>query len=110
MQISAIAASDPKLAPINVTTAGNSVLVDAVPLKKIRVVQLLITVKRGVDINFQGSGDASKKTGPGFYPPGGGAALPFSPIGWFETAAGEALEINLSLESQVGGMLSYVEI
>jgi hypothetical protein len=36
--------------------------------------------------------------------------LPFSPIGWFETASGKALNLNMSDDVSVTGHLAYVEV
>jgi hypothetical protein len=41
---------------------------------------------------------------------GDGEVLSFNPVGWFETVAGEALDINLSGAVAVGGHLTYVEV
>ena len=38
-----------------------------------------------------------------------GFTLPFCPVGWFQTIAGEALDLNLSAAKAVGGALVYVE-
>ncbi len=39
----------------------------------------------------------------------GGMVLPFSPIGWFQTAANEALNGNLSVATATGIMIEWVE-
>jgi hypothetical protein len=40
----------------------------------------------------------------------GGVAAAYCPVGHFETAAGEALNINLSGAVAVGGHVVYVEV
>jgi hypothetical protein len=39
-----------------------------------------------------------------------GFTLPFNPVGWFETAAGELLNLELSAGVSVDGCLTYVEV
>lgn len=107
----------PKFAAISLTATGT--IVAAVAGKKIRVLALALTFdtltgdetyifKSGAGgTALTGAlGDASG-VGPAVVP----FLLPFSPVGWFETVAGELLELALTGTTPfVNGCLVYVEV
>jgi hypothetical protein len=99
----------PKFAAIVASASGNTSIVALVSAKKIRVLGLCFTVNGAVNVKWQSN--TTDKTGL-FYgdAAGKGKVLPFNPLGWFETAAGEALNINLSGAVAVGGELVYCEV
>jgi hypothetical protein len=74
--------------------------------KKIRVVQALLVVNGGTATwKFQSSTGPVDLTGNLFFSAAdaiGGLVLPHSPTGWFETAAGD--DLNLNLISGVSGL------
>lgn len=104
-----LTALTPKFATIVASSSGNTAVVAAVTSKKIRVLGFCFTVNGAVNVKWQSA--TTDKTGL-FYgdAAGKGKVLPFSPVGWFETASGEALNINLSGNVAVGGELMYVEV
>lgn len=77
--------------------------------RKIRVVSYVLIANAAVNVKFQShvTGDL---TGLLYLAANGGAVAPFSPVGWFETVLGEALDINLSGGIPVGGHLTYTLI
>lgn len=100
----------PKFRALSASTLGTNTVVATVSAKKIRVVQWIATTKAAVDFKWQSHG-GTDLTGL-FYGSGagGGAGGAYNPLGHFETAAGEALDINLSVATTVGGSLVYVEV
>lgn len=96
-----------KFAKIEADTTGNTQVVAAVTGKKIRVHGALVIANAAVTVKFQSA--TTDITGPMSLSANGGFAHE-SILGMFETAAGEALNINLSANQSVGGHLSYVEV
>lgn len=104
-----LTALTPKFAAIVASSSGATSVVSLVSGKKIRVLGLCFTVNGAVNVKWQSN--STDKTGL-FYgdAAGKGKVLPFNPLGWFETAAGEVLNINLSAAVAVGGELVYCEV
>jgi hypothetical protein len=100
----------PKFATIAVSSSGATTIVAAVTSKKIRVVALQYVCNAAVNVKFQSHVTPTDKTGLAYNGANGGIVLPYNPVGWFETVAGEALDINLSGAVAVGGSLTYLEI
>lgn len=100
----------PKFAKINAGTNGNNTLVAAVTAKKIRVLSVYVVSSGTVNGKFQSAAAGTDLTGLSYMVVNSGFVLPFNPIGWFETIAGELLNLNLSAGVTVGGSLTYVEI
>lgn len=99
----------PKFAAIAVASSGDNSIVALVSLKKIRVLALKITAAGAVNAKWRSN--TTDKTGLSYLAAAGdGEVLPFNPVGWFETAAGEALQVNLSAAVAVGGHITYVEV
>ena len=99
----------PKFATISASSSGNTTVVAAVTSKKIRVLGFGFQAAAAVDVKFRSAtaGDITGAMNAGGA--GGGHAQGFSPVGHFETAAGEALQINLGSAVAVGGYVVYVE-
>lgn len=94
-----------RFAVITVSGNGNNEVVAAVAGKIIRV----------MGYNYMANGTVNAKwrsantdiSGLGYLLANIGKVVPFSPAGWLETAAGEALNLNLSAGIPVGGELTY---
>lgn len=103
----------PKFKSVSIAASQtDSSVVAAVTSKKIRVLQAFVQAGgTATDITFE-SDDASADTQVWKVTAGanGGAVLPFSPIGWFETDAGEALIATTGTGSTVQITLVYVEV
>ncbi|ODM71669.1 hypothetical protein A6X20_06930 [Bradyrhizobium elkanii] len=100
----------PKFAKISASSSGASTVVAAVASKKIRVIEWNVLPHDAVNIKWQ-SHTAGDITGLlELAAKGNGIARPFNPVGYFETTAGEALDLNLSSAVAVGGSLVYVEV
>lgn len=100
----------PKFARIVASSSGATEVVAAVTLKKIRVLSYVVVADAAVNVKFQSHVTPTDKTGLMYCAAKGGVSSGFSPVGHFETVAGEALDINLSGAVAVGGHVSYLEI
>jgi len=100
----------PKFAKIVASASGATQIVAAVTSKKLRVLSLAVVANAAVNVKFQSQVTPTDLTGLHYLAANGGFVLPFNPIGWFETIAGERLDINLSAAVAVGGSISYVEV
>jgi hypothetical protein len=96
-----------KFAKIDVATTGSTALVSAVTNRKIRAISLFLVAGADVAVKFQSN--STDKTGDMGLAANGGMSAD-SHVGLFETAPGEALNIDLSGNVQVGGSLAYIEI
>jgi len=94
-------------APINATNSGNTQVVGAVSGKRIRVIAYAVIANATVSIKFQSG--TTDITGSMRVVEGGGIAHAYDG-GLFETAVGQALNINLSTNATVGGYVVYREV
>jgi len=99
----------PKFATIAASSSGDNAIVSAVASKKIRVLAVQMISNGTVNAKWQ-SATAGDKTGLAYLVANAGYVLPFCPVGWFETASNEDLQLNLSAAIAVGGSIVYVEV
>jgi hypothetical protein len=101
----------PKFKVITASSSGATTIVAAVTSKKIRVLAWDVKVNAAVNFKWQSHVTPTDLTGLYYNAgQGDGVARAFNPVGYFETVAGEALDINLSGAVAVGGVLTYVEV
>lgn len=101
----------PKFKVITASSSGATTIVALVASKKIRVLAWDIKVNAAVNFKWQSHVTPTDLTGLYYNSgQGDGVARAFNPLGYFETVAGEALDINLSGAVAVGGVLTYVEV
>lgn len=106
-----VTALTPKFQKISASSSGATTIVAAVTSKKIRVLAWDAVVNAAVNFKWQSHVTPTDLTGLYYMAgQGGGVARAFSPVGYFETVSGEALDINLSGAVAVGGVLTYVEV
>ena len=76
---------------------------------QIRCTSLFLMGASANNVKFQShvTGDL---TGLMYLAANGGFVLPYNERGWFATVAGEALDINCSASTAVGGVLHYVVV
>jgi len=105
-----LAALTPKFFSETVTASDtDEELVAAVALKKIRVLALAVQCGgTATDITFESTTTTRKHKVPAGA--NGGQILPFNPVGWFETAAGESLTCTTGTGSSVEISGVYVEV
>lgn len=102
--------SEVKFAAVDVAAAGNNTLVAAVAAKKIRVLSVALVAFGAVVARFQTAAGGTALTGQMNLAANAVFALPFNPEGWFETTAGQLLNLELGGAVSVDGCLSYVEV
>lgn len=101
----------PKFKIVDGATSGDNEIIAAVSGKKIRVVNgLLVMTGTAVTIRFESGAGGTALTGQ--MQPAAGNILPFGycPVGHFETAAGSALNMELSGAQSVDGWVTYIEV
>lgn len=97
----------PKFASVALSASGD--VVALVSAKKIRVLAYCLVCGTATTVKFQ-SGGTTDKTGAMPFAANGGISAPFNPVGWFETAAGEKLNLVLGASAAVAGHLTYIEV
>jgi hypothetical protein len=101
--------TEPKFAAIQLSATG--AVVAAVAGKRIRVLAAFQSASAAVNTKWQSA--STDLTGLTYFVADtllGPQVLPFNPAGWFQTAKGEALNLNLSGSVAVGGGIVYVEV
>lgn len=104
-----LTALTPKYAKVVASASAATQVVALVSSKKIRVLSWSLVTNGAVNVKWQ-SHTAGDITGLHYFAANGGISSGFCPVGHFETTAGEALDINLSSATAVGGSLVYVEV
>lgn len=99
----------PKFAVITASSSGLNEIVAAVAGKQIRVLAYNYISSGTVNAAWR-TGATTVIGGLGYWVANTGKVAPFCPVGWFETAVGEALNLNLSGAVAVGGEVTYVEV
>lgn len=100
----------PKFKVIDNATSGDNTIVAAVSSKKIRVLSCFFNVAADVTVRFESGASGTALTGQMQIKAGSGFVLPYSPLGWFETASNMLLNLELSGAVSVDGSLVYVEV
>ena len=91
-------------AAISCSSSGSNTILAAVAGKRYRVCAYHLTVDSTVAITWKSSTTTNLT---GAMNMTQGISVPFCEVGWFETAVGEALTLNLSAGVQVSGCLVY---
>jgi hypothetical protein len=99
-----------KYAVIDAATSGDNTIVTAVTGKKIRVLSCFLVAASAVTTRFESGAGGTALTGQMNCAANGGYVLPFNEGGWFETAAGSLLNLELGGAVSVDGSLSYIEV
>lgn len=88
------------------TLGANTLVASPGASARIRVVSASIIVDGANDVKFQSA--STDISGLMAFAANGGIVLPFNEHGWVETAAGEALNLNLSAATAVGITFQYI--
>ena len=99
-----------KHAAIAAAASGDNTLVAAVTGKKLRVLSLVLLSTANQTVAFESGASGTALTGDMELAADASLVLPFNPEGWFETAAGALLNLELPGTDAVAGCLSYVEV
>lgn len=105
-----LTAVTPAFVPIDAATSGNNTVVSAQTSKKIRVVSAFFVASGTVGSQWQSGASGTKLTGRQRWTAQTGVSLPFNPTGWFETASGQLLNLNLDAAIGAYGSLSYIAV
>ena len=100
----------PRFSVIDHATSGDNTIVSAVSGKKIRVTSLFLVSSGTVNVRFESAAGGTALTGQMNLIANTGFVLPFNQYGWFETTAGELLNLELSGNVSVDGNLQYIEV
>lgn len=106
----ATTALTPKFAVISAASSGDNTLIAAVASNKIRVLGGLLMTGGTVTIRFESGASGTALTGQIPLTAQTGFAIPFCPVGNFETAVNTLLNLELSAAVGVYGWLVYVEV
>lgn len=108
--MSGLTSLTPKFAVIS-TSAADTTIVAAVTSKMIRVLSLVITPSGGNgSIRFESTQGGTALTGVMDVLSDVPLVLPFNPLGWFQTASGQLLNLELTTITDADGCLTYVEV
>lgn len=103
----------PKFANIAVASSGDNTIISSVSGKKLRVVSVFALAAGDVDAYFVDGAD-NALCGDGSnaldLTANSGFVLDFNPVGWFETASGQSLDLNLGGAIRVAGCITYIEV
>lgn len=97
----------PVFGVIDVASSGDNTIVNADATKKIRVFSLVLVASAAVTVRFESAAGGTALTGQMQLAANAGFVLPFNPLGWFETAANQLLNLELSGAISVDGNLTY---
>ena len=102
--------ASPKRAVIDHATSGDNEIVAAVTGKSIRVIQMFFVVASAVTVRFESGAGGTALTGQMQFAANSGASTGESRLGHFQTAAGAALNMELSSAVSVDGWINYQEV
>lgn len=97
----------PLFAVIDTGALGDQTLIAAVANKSIRLLALKMMSAAAVLVQFKSNPGGNVLSGAFSLPINGDLTMPFSPVGWLQTAVGHSLEMNLSLGIAIDGVLVY---
>jgi hypothetical protein len=99
---------NPNFAAVSASSSGDNAIVSAVAGKRIRVLSYFVIANAAVNAKWRSA--STDVTGLLYLAANGGIAASAEGMGCFQTAVGEALNLNLSGAVAVGGHLTYVLI
>jgi hypothetical protein len=97
----------PKFKSVGATGSGD--LIPLVSSKKIRVLAYALVFNAASTAKFQ-SGGSTDLSGAMPFGDKGGICAPFNPVGWFESVAGEKLNLVLGTSVAWAGHITYIEV
>lgn len=101
-------AMTPKWAAVSTSTSGDQSIIALVASRKLRVLAAFLSFAGTVNVKWRSN--TTDLTGLTYGIANSGLVLPYNKAGWFETASGQALNLNLSASVGVGGAVQYVEV
>ena len=101
---------DYKYANIDDAGSGDNTIIALVSSRKLRVLSLFMISTGVVLARFESNAAGTALTGQMSLIANSGFVLPFNPAGWFETTAGQLLNLELSAAVSVDGSVTYIEV
>ncbi len=101
---------DYKYAVIDDALSPDNTIISLVASRKLRVLAGFLISAGTVNVRFESDTAGTALTGQINLIANSGFVLPFNPAGWFETVAGELLNLELSATVSVDGSLTYIEV
>jgi hypothetical protein len=95
---------------VSAASSGDNTIKTAVTGKKLRVLACALVPAGAVTARFESAAGGTALTGEMQLGANTPLVLPYNPAGWFETVAGELLNLELSDAVSVDGVLDYVEV
>jgi predicted oxidoreductase (fatty acid repression mutant protein) len=92
----------------NATTSGNTQVVALTSGKRVRVLKYTISASAAVNVYFNSSGSGAISATKYLAAAGSGIGAGLCHFGHFQTAVGEALQVNLSTSANVGVDVLYI--
>lgn len=99
----------PQYAPIAVSASGDTTIAAAVAGQRIVLLAYNFMANGTVNVKWK-SGASTDKSGLSYLIVNTGKVIPFSPLGWLVTNAGDPLVLNLSGNVAVGGECVYAVV
>lgn len=99
-----------KRAVIDNATSGDNTIVDAVTGKKIVVISGQLISAGTMTVRFESGASGTALTGQMSVQASTGFHMPHNPLGHFETAEGQLLNLELSAATSVDGYINYIEV
>jgi len=93
---------------IDAASSGDNTLVAAISGQKIRVLSYTLLCDAATLVRFESGASGTALTGRMSFGAMGGVSVPFSPVGHFETAVGDLLNLELDIASPVTGHITYM--
>ncbi len=93
---------------VNPSASGDNQIVAGVTNAKYRVLSVAVVTTLANNVKFRSATTDVSATFP--LAANGGFVLPFNEHGWFETASGEALQVNLSVATATGVQIQYIKL
>lgn len=90
----------------NASSIGSNAVVAAVAGARIRVLSVVLVSTLANSVKFMSASTDISATFP--LAANGGVVLPFNEHGWFETAIGEALNLNMTAATATGVQVHYI--
>lgn len=93
---------------ISASASGDNAILAAITAKRIRLVAVALTAAGAVNVKWKSGASTDLSSAMVLAASGDGFVLPYNVAGWVETAAGEALNLNLSGAVAVTGHVTVI--
>ncbi|MEE8234319.1 MAG: hypothetical protein V3R41_06540 [Gammaproteobacteria bacterium] len=99
----------PNFPAFSFSSTGDNTIVAAVPGKRIKVVQIMMTADAQATVKFTDGAGGSVLCGPQSMVEGVPLVFPFCSLGWMITSVNTAFVVNFSDATNIGGCVCHLE-